>query len=174
MRSKPLHIFSGISAAGVLAGLVLLALAGERRGSGDREGKFPESSIKKSVYKGPAAPKGFKAVPFVKPDRETIPPASTLFLPDGTKVKTLNGVKGPVRMVWPAGRPFSPIVEKIIDETGMEWYRHADGSYSTTRMCFRADLGRMDATCQVFNPVKTRKVEIFDGKKKGLIPEKGK
>ena len=35
---------------------------------------------------------------------------------------------------------------------GLDWYKHADGSYSTTQMVMRSDLGRMAAMTRVAHP----------------------
>jgi hypothetical protein len=76
-----------------------------------------------------------------------------LELPDGTFVDALNGATGcaPLSQFWSAQRPWSPIVgiEKGKD---IDWYRHADGSYSTTQMVWRQDLGRHDAMTRVAHP----------------------
>lgn len=54
-----------------------------------------------------------------------------LKLPDGTTREALNGVTEDLVMPWPAGYPYSPIVAQETN-AGTEWYRHADGSFTTT------------------------------------------
>lgn len=52
----------------------------------------------------------------------------------GVEVALLNGVQESVGLPWPADRPWSPIAETVHDHRGIDWYRHADGSWSTTVM----------------------------------------
>lgn len=77
-----------------------------------------------------------------------------LELPDGSFVPTLNGAldAAPLQRYWSAQRPWSPIVGVERSEAGIDWYRHADGSYSTTQMVWRSDLGREDAMTRVAHP----------------------
>lgn len=52
--------------------------------------------------------------------------------PDGTEMPLLNGVQEAVGMNWSG--EFSPVAEKVTDQNGIQWYRHRDGSWSTTLM----------------------------------------
>jgi hypothetical protein len=76
-----------------------------------------------------------------------------LELPDGSTVPTLNGAvdAAPLRHYW-GSFPWSPIVATERSDAGLDWYRHADGSYSTTQMVWRSDLGRMAAMTRVGHP----------------------
>ena len=56
--------------------------------------------------------------------------AETTFA-DGSKLPALNGVTMALTMPWPGGGPFSPVLE-VITHQGQQWYRHEDGSMSTT------------------------------------------
>src|SRR5262245_65795213 len=56
-----------------------------------------------------------------------------LTYPDGSTRPALNGVTADVTILWDNGRPWSPIVDKVVDAQGWEWYRHADGSNTTVR-----------------------------------------
>jgi hypothetical protein len=51
--------------------------------------------------------------------------------PGGTSLAPLNGVRESIDMPWPAGRPFSAVAG-IVHDRGQDWYKHADGSWSTT------------------------------------------
>jgi len=73
-----------------------------------------------------------------------------LQLPDGNKARPLNGVKNPPRLVW-QNSEWSPIV-RTERSNGVDWYVHADGSYSTTLMVWRDDLGRADAVSYGLHP----------------------
>lgn len=76
-----------------------------------------------------------------------------LLLPDGTFVDALNGAVDapPLGDYW---GPFdwSPIVGVERSSAGVDWYKHADGSYSTTEMVMRSDLGRKAAMTRVAHP----------------------
>jgi hypothetical protein len=76
-----------------------------------------------------------------------------LELPDGLFVPTLNGATNcaPIANYW-GPWPWSPIVGVERSSAGLDWYAHADGSYSTTQMVWREDLGRYDAMTRVAHP----------------------
>ena len=76
-----------------------------------------------------------------------------LQLPDGTSVPTLNDAvdAAPLAVYW-GSSPWSPIVGIERSDAGLDWYRHADGSYSTTQMVWRKDLGRSAAMTRVAHP----------------------
>lgn len=76
-----------------------------------------------------------------------------LELPDGTYVATLNGAvdAAPLARYW-GPFPWSPIVGTERSSAGVDWYKHADGSYSTTQMVWRSDLGRHAAMTRVAHP----------------------
>jgi hypothetical protein len=61
-----------------------------------------------------------------------------ILMPDGSKPKALNGVKQPPKALW-GDQPWSPIV-RIQHDPGLDWYVHADGSYTTSLMQWRSDL----------------------------------
>lgn len=65
-----------------------------------------------------------------------------LELPDGTFVAALNGATdpAPLKQYWGSQVPWSPIVGVERNDQGVDWYRHANGSYSTTQMVWRSDL----------------------------------
>jgi hypothetical protein len=69
---------------------------------------------------------------------------------NGVEVELLNGVKDPVALPWPSDRPWSPIAEKVHDERGMDWYHHADGSWSTTQMVTDQASGKQIGVGNVF------------------------
>ncbi len=64
-------------------------------------------------------PKGFK---------------SGMLCPDGSYLPLLNGVPRAGRVNRaPEDGPLPPVVAKVTDWGGYEWYEHADGSFTTTR-----------------------------------------
>ena len=88
-----------------------------------------------------------------KPDAKQVDRSRELELPDGTFVAALNGAVGasPLAVYW-GSSPWSPIVGVERNSAGVDWYRHADGSYSTTEMVWRKDLGRKAAMTRVAHP----------------------
>lgn len=100
----------------------------------------------------PAAEQGT----LVAPTAATTPASDRsreLQLPDGSTMPTLNGATDAPSMkdYW-GPFPWSPIVGTERSSAGLDWYRHADGSYSTTQMVWRSDLGRMAAMTRVAHP----------------------
>lgn len=51
--------------------------------------------------------------------------------PGGYSFRALNGIVESVDMPWPTDYPWSPVTE-VVHDRGQDWYRHADGSWSTT------------------------------------------
>lgn len=88
--------------------------------------------------------------------KRAVPGASHFALPDGSWAPALNGVRNAPKMDWPPEIPWSPIRRKILGKDGKEYYEHFDGSYSTTQMIYRSDLGRKEAVTQVMNPQKVQ------------------
>lgn len=99
----------------------------------------------------------------VRATRDPLELLDSIRFPDGSYLPPLNGAKGRVVMTWPAGRPFSPVVGKIGGGQSEEWYRHADGTLSTTVVKFRSDLGREDVLCQIANRLDTKQLSREDG-----------
>lgn len=91
---------------------------------------------------------------------ELVPADRRLRMPDGSFVPTLNGVLHPADIVW-GDRPWSPIVRKQIDPT-VEWYVHADGTYTTTLMRWRGDLGREEPVTLCMRPGRPAATERVD------------
>lgn len=94
---------------------------------------------------GSVAPDARPTTPAPGEDRSRL-----LELPDGSFVQTLNGAvdAAPLATFW-GPKPWSPIVGVQRSEAGVEWYEHANGSFSTTQMVWRPDLGRYDAMTRV-------------------------
>jgi hypothetical protein len=76
--------------------------------------------------------------------------AHELALPDGTFAEALNGAidPAPLRQSWGTG-PWSPIVGVERNSVGIDWYRHADGSYSTTERIWHGDKGEWTTMTRV-------------------------
>ncbi len=78
---------------------------------------------------GDLSPAAAVAAPAAAPDR-----SRQLELPDGTFVEALNGATNPKPLAefWGSQVPWSPIVGIEHNDQGVAWFRHANGSYSTT------------------------------------------
>ncbi len=86
---------------------------------------------------GPAQPAPLPAVvaPLPTPESAGIPLADCIAYPDGTRLPPLNGAKKAPEMSFHRLLPYTPIVRKEFDRaTGLEWYIHANGARSTTRV----------------------------------------
>lgn len=64
-----------------------------------------------------------------------VPPTTTgIRCPDGTCLPLLNGVaSAPAILREPERGPLPPVVARVFDAEGFEWYEHADGSMTTSR-----------------------------------------
>lgn len=124
---------------------------------------------------GPARPPEAPPVPTQEPAAQSAPPAPVaaaiaapaptapvaapvdrkreLLLPDGSYVPALNGAEdaAPIATYW-GPFPWSPIIGIETNSQGLDWYKHKDGSYSTTQMVWREDLGRKVAMTRVAHP----------------------
>jgi hypothetical protein len=96
----------------------------------------------------PAKPAAAPPPPAIAVDRQR-----QLLLPDGTYVPALNGAEDaePIATYW-GPFPWSPIVGIETNSQGLDWYKHKDGSYSTTQMVWREDLGKKMAMTRVAHP----------------------
>jgi hypothetical protein len=66
----------------------------------------------------------------------------TTTFPDGSTRPALNGAVGELKMTWPGGGAFSPVV-LLREHQGTQWYQHADGSMSTTLVRTDARTGKV-------------------------------
>jgi len=102
-----------------------------------------------------AEPATAAAAPASAPVAEVTAPmvdrSHQLELPDGTFVAALNGATdaAPLQQFWGSQVPWSPIVGVERNDQGVDWYRHENGSYSTTQMVWRSDLKRHAAMTRV-------------------------
>ncbi len=87
---------------------------------------------------------------------------AALLMPDGQQMPLLNGVATAPKVVWGDG-PYAPVVRKEFNN-GLDWYVHADGTYTTTMMAWRKELGRYDATTLCLRPTKPVAVDDGSGK----------
>ena len=143
------------AALGVVA--VVVAALAARNAAG--EGRTPSqtqplrAALPRSDAPDRATGRLALALSQLAPRAEATAPSTRLELPDGSYVDALNGATDapPMRDYW---GPFawSPIVGVERSDAGVDWYRHADGSYSTTQMVLRKDLGRMAAMTRVAHP----------------------
>ncbi len=67
-------------------------------------------------------------------------------LPRGGFLPALNGVVQSSPIDRPAAKGALPaVVAVVVDESGLEWYRHADGSMTTSRYVFHEARKRWEA-----------------------------
>lgn len=116
----------GVAALSALAGLWI-----DRADAEPIAGEAPEAAV-------PAAtpePMVASFVPLAEVPRPAVP-QSAIRYPDGGVFPALNGVAVSIDLIWPSGRPYSPIIGKRVEGPPeyLEWYVHADGSHSTTKM----------------------------------------
>jgi len=131
-----------------------LALANQRMGGAE----LPKSDLLSIATKAPAdkgrplAATG-QVAPLEQNEQQLLEPSRRLALPDGTFVDSLNDTVDapPLTDYW---GPFdwSPIIGIERSSADVDWYKHADGSYSTTQMVWRSDLGRDAAMTRVAHP----------------------
>ena len=85
----------------------------------------------------------------------TTPPVAgkqgTMRFPDGSTRPALNGVTEVLEIPWPSDRPWSPVVEQL-HHNDVDWFRHADGSFSTTIVRKEEVSGRMVQMPLCFTP----------------------
>lgn len=102
----------------------------------------------------PPVPAPAVVAPLPTPESTGIPAADCIAYPDGTRLPPLNGVKKAPAITFHRLLPFAPIVRKEFDRaTGLEWYIHANGAWSTTRLM---QDGR--AVAEVTMPAKSQPV----------------
>ena len=112
-------------------------------------GAAPQQQEPAPVAAPAAATPATPAAPAPKPEPK---PDAVASYPDGTRMPALNGATDSVQMPWPPQRPWSPIVDKVVDH-GQEWYRHADGCWSTTVTTWDPAAREYRTAGQLFEPV---------------------
>ncbi|MDA0374139.1 MAG: hypothetical protein O2865_10175, partial [Planctomycetota bacterium] len=85
-------------------------------------------------------------------DPEKVARADRIEMPDGTWLRALNGAKDAPALQWPADVPYAPVIGKTTDGGGQDWYRHADGSMSTTSVVEGSGLPGPLSLSTVANP----------------------
>ncbi len=71
--------------------------------------------------------------------------------PDGSVREALNGVTAELEIPWPAAHPWSPIVETVA-HNGCDFYRHADGTFTTTVVRPETVSGQMVQAALCYTP----------------------
>lgn len=139
MRANPTNV---LAAAAGLAGLA----AGAYWLLGQQPAAPPKAPPPTAAAPTPSTttPTPAAAAPLPERGRKPAPPPSRpdeLALPDGTFVATLNGATNvpPLADYWGTW-PWSPIVGVERSSAGLDWYKHADGSFSTTQMAWSSTL----------------------------------
>ena len=142
-----------IASASTIGAMALLA-PWLLRDAAARPAAVPPTTVVVAPQEPAAAPAlGAIAAPRATPAAAKPTGSRDLLLPDGTTVPTLNDAvdAAPIAQFW-GPEPWSPIVGVERSSAGVDWYKHADGSYSTTQMVWRSDLGRHAAMTRVAHP----------------------
>ncbi len=72
--------------------------------------------------------------------------ASGIPIPGGGFLPSLNGVIRSSRIDRPQALGLLPrVVAVVVDESGFEWYQHADGSMTSSRYAWKPAVGRWEA-----------------------------
>jgi len=90
-------------------------------------------------------------------DPDKVARADRVEMPDGSWLRALNGAKDAPALQWPADVPYAPVIGKTTDGAGQEWYRHADGSMSTTSVVDGGGLPGPLSLSTVANPAPAAK-----------------
>jgi hypothetical protein len=146
MKALAIAMTAGLA----LAGIALLAANGAKPADEPALLGSQPSATPSAVPTGAAGNVQRTGDPIAAPPVDR---SDQLELPDGSFVTALNGAHdaAPIGRYW-GPYPWSPIVGVERSSAGLDWYRHADGSYSTTQMVWRQDLGREAAMTRVAHP----------------------
>ncbi len=141
---------AGLAAAGALVAAAAPFVAGHGAG------RPQQPAVAAASPPPPAASKPEVGRVFTAGTRASSPKSDRsreLELPDGTFVPALNAAvdAAPLATYW-GPSPWSPITGVERNSAGVDWYQHANGSYSTTQMVWRKDLGRYAAMTRVAHP----------------------
>ena len=146
---------AGAAVAAVAAAAVAASSLGGRAAAPPQQPAAASAAVRPAAPDAvrPAVGKVIEAAAKKDKDAAQADRSRELELPDGTFVPALNGAVGasPLAMYWGI-TPWSPIVGVERSSAGVDWYRHEDGSYSTTEMVWRKDLGRNAAMTRVAHP----------------------
>ncbi len=95
----------------------------------------PDASPPRSADAPPAISTELVRPPAGQRTPTRVPPTTDgIRCPDGTYLPLLNGVtSAPAIIREPERGPLPPVVARMFDAEGFEWYEHADGSMTTSR-----------------------------------------
>lgn len=124
------NVRSLVVAGGVAVAIVALLM---RRGGEAAAPAVPEVPVVEAPSPAPSPAAGQFVAPAPQAAAAAPDRSRELLLPDGSYVPTLNGATdpAPLKQYWGLV-PWSPIVGVETNDHGVAWYRHANGSYSTT------------------------------------------
>lgn len=152
--------FLALAAVGTTGWLVLREKPAERQPvPQEKPASMPSS-------RPPESTPSLLAPHVIAPTKAPVDVHAMVRYPDGSYLPALNGVRGAPAMQWPAGRPFSPVVNKVGTPPN-EWYVHADGCMSTTTMTYRSDIQRESPMSHVAEPRPPAPLEVEDPKAPG-------
>lgn len=124
--STPSFVVRGLLLGAVTASYALTCLGGA-----GAAGAAP-SARREAGPLPPPTPAVVQAEPSPSTTPASTAPATAMArFPGGHHLSALNGIAESVDMPWPTDHPWSP-VDGVVRDQGQDWYRHADGSWSTT------------------------------------------
>ncbi len=88
--------------------------------------------------------------------------APQITFPDGSQRPVLNGVTESVALQWPADASYSPVVATVRDGD-TEWFRHRDGSWSTTLRLLDQATGNYVTMSPVYLPAVPKEKRLRGG-----------
>lgn len=104
------------------------------------------------------------------PSTKDVPAERLLRFPNGETAAPLNGIENPATCVW-GDTPWSPIVRRELNN-GIEWYVHADGTYTTTTTIWRSDTKRQEPVTFCMHPTTPATLGADDSGATGGTPKK--
>ena len=121
---------------------------------------WPEPASPATATHGAAVPAAAETVAdTAAAAAETAAATPQISFPDGSSRPVLNGVEEPVVLSWPGDTPYAPVVATVHDN-GVEWFQHADGSWSTTIRRFDSARGQYVTVCPLYQPAQSKPVQL--------------
>ncbi|MFM1873472.1 MAG: hypothetical protein RL398_2894 [Planctomycetota bacterium] len=147
------RLLIGVGAAAVVAAVAFAVLPFGGSGESPPTAAPQPAASPAEAAEQPAAPAVGSTLPPPVPQAAAKDRRRELQLPDGTFVPALNGAVDPkpLKEFW-GPLPWSPIVGVETNDQGVAWYRHQDGSYSTTEMLWDSAGKRHVTLTRVAHP----------------------
>jgi len=142
------------------AALAALALAATQKHTTAAAAPVADTTAKDAAAPAPVAAAAAVAVAAAALTQQAAAANSPqVTFPDGTTRPALNGVDEPARLQWPPDRPYSPVVDTVRDGE-VEWWKHGDGSWSTTLRRYDTAAGRWITLTPLFQPAEVKPAQL--------------